>query len=131
MKRHYELKIIMENKKPLLIFTHKISKKTVTKNNKAKTINHFYMTTFPKELTQFLEVKNRSIYFYEHKHKVYITSRPPQVEHQEIKIQQTQQISIPRKYFNPEHFLSVVFTLDLGSVDKCRNKCGLLSMELK
>lgn len=132
MKRQYDMKIKVENRHPLIIFTHKITKKTVQRKNKAQTVNIFYMTILPKELQAFMEILNNEIFFYQKDNTVYITSRPPSVDYHRIKIQKNNQISIPKKYFNPAQYTSVIYTLNLGAPDGWRHgRLGLLSMELK
>ena len=113
-----------------LVYTYKINKKTVKRKNKAGTINTFYSGYMPEEIVEYFDVKDRTIYFYKYEDEVRITSRRPTIEHQEIKLQKTNQFSIPRDFLNPEDAEKIILKLDLSKVDEYKNGLGVLSVML-
>ncbi len=125
------LKIIENRGKIILQYTYGIHKRRVIRKNKAKTENILYSMTFPQEITEYFNVEDRRIFFYEKEGTVYITSRRPTYEHQEIKIQKDNRCSIPKTYFpDVAEYENVVLTLDLSKTDDYKNGLGLLSIKL-
>ena len=131
MGNKQSLKITENRGKITLKYTYGIHKRKVVRKNKAKTENIMYSMTFPQEITEYFKVEDRRIFFYEKEGAVYITSRRPTCEHQEIKIQKDNKCSIPKTYFpNVEKYGHVILNLDLSKTDDYKNGLGLLSIEL-
>lgn len=93
--------IINNNKESYLLFERKITKKIKKRKTKNGTITEypFYQSTFPQALVDFLEIKNNTLYFYEHKGSIYVCANVPEEEHSKIKLQKYNQFSIPKKPF--------------------------------
>lgn len=131
MRNKQSLKITENKGNITLKYTYGIHKRRVVRKNKAKTENIMYSMTFPQEIADYFQVIDRSIYFYEKGGTVYITSRRPSIEHQEIKIQKDNKCSIPKSYFPyVGKYDDVVLELDLSKTDDYKNGLGLLSMKL-
>ncbi len=131
MGNKQSLKIIEKQGKIILQYIYSIHKKKVVRKNKSKTENILYSMTFPQEISDYFQVIDRSIYFYKKAGTVYITSRRPTIEHQEIKVQSSNICSIPKSYFpDVAEYENVVLTLDLSKTDDYKNGLGLLSIEL-
>ena len=128
--KYGNMKILEKNGKFKLEYIYKISKRTVKRKNKGQTINTFYAAYLPEEIYSYFDVKDRTIFFYEYEDTIRITSRRPSIEHREIKVQKSNQFSIPRDYFNPKEAEQVKLTLDLNKVDNYKNGLGVLTMEL-
>ncbi|WP_323736243.1 hypothetical protein PXD04_10230 [Methanosphaera sp. ISO3-F5] len=128
-KQH--IKIIENKGKITLEYTHKIQQKKVIRKNKGMTENKFSLGTMPPEIIDYFNVEDRRIFFYEKNHKVYITSRRPTIEHQEIKVQKQGAYSIPRSFFpDADKYDEVCLRLDLSRCDDYKNGLGVLSIEL-
>ena len=128
--KNKHMKIINKDHETKLIYEYKINKTEVQRKNKAQTVNKLYMATMPPELVEFVGFENRNIYFYEDGNKVIINRDVPLDKfYQVVKLQKTNQFSIPKKLFNPAEFDFVRLVLDLRAVD-FKGRQGLLSMEL-
>ena len=111
------MKIINENGDIYLRYVTKIHKLTSKRELKTGTLeNTFYLTTLPDEIKRYLEIED-TIYFHKKDQQVQITKEKPVEDYQKIKVQQTGQFSIPKKFFDPDGFDSVVLLLDV--VGRC------------
>lgn len=130
IEKNKNMKILEKNGKIKLVYLHKIIKKTVQRKNKAGTINTFYSAYLPAEIVDYFNVKENTIFFYSKDDEVRITTNRPTVEHQEIKVQSSNQFSIPKSYLKPEEFEMVKLVLDFGRVDDYKSGLGVLIIEL-
>lgn len=126
------MKIIAKDKNDIKIeYKYKITKNTVIRKNKGKTVNKLYLFNFPEELQKFLDIQDRNVYLYEHEERVYLTSRPPTCEYVKLKISKSNKMSVTTQYFNPAELDNVRLVADLSCEDPWRGGAlGLVMMEL-
>ena len=117
LNRNKNLEIIKDESGIKLRYTHKLQKLQKTMKNKGKTINTFYTSYLPAEIIQYLGLTEPCIYFSEVEGEVYITRREPvYTDSKMIKIQKTNNFSIPRSIFKEvDGFKVVVLTLNLSN----------------
>ena len=128
--KNKHLTISEKNGNVLLIYTYKIIQKEVIRKNRGKTVNKFYSGFMPPELVEYLKLTDNQLYFYQKGKDILITSNKPHEGHKGIQIQKTNEIRIPRKFFNPAEFDYVRLTLDFSRVDDYKSGLGVLKMEL-
>lgn len=126
------LKIVNEHNKISLEYLYKINKKQVKRKTKnGTTLNKFYLGYMPPELLEYFNFKDGTLFFYEKKGQIRISSVMPSVEYQSIKVQKNNTYSIPRDFFptDLEHFTSIRLTVDFNTPDDYMNG-GTLLIEL-
>ena len=115
--------IITKDENTCILYEYKITKFEKLMKNKGKTINTNYSSVFPRELSEHIDVHERTIFFYKQNNTIYITSRMPSIEHQQINIQKTNQFSIPKSYFpDVEKHTHIRICLNLDQKDTYSNK---------
>lgn len=132
--KYYLMRIINHNGHFKLIYNSKIIKKTRRYNTKKEGTKEykFYQGYFPRELEEYLQLKDRTLYFYQDdNNRVCITGKPPIEESTTIRIQSANQFSIPRMFFPNVTGKTLILTLDLVLYDPYMKREGLLTIKLQ